>query len=164
MDYAQLEALLNNLSGAQKMFGIEIKIAGEGDVDVRMPLDERHGGAPGVAHGGCIATLMDTALGATALTHAIADGRLASTVEMKVNFLKPAPLGNTLLTSATVQAKGKSLIVVSGEAHLATEDGDEGHRVAFATATFNLYAPSQKRIDESKERIAAAWNEAATKA
>lgn len=108
----------------------------DGVVTGRMPIERSHTGAPGVAHGGALMALLDTTLGGAALVHAIQQGRATSTVELKVNFLRPAPEGQAVVARATLQSAGRSLLVVTGTAELEAT----GEPVAFAVGTFNLYA------------------------
>ncbi|MCO4745921.1 MAG: PaaI family thioesterase [Proteobacteria bacterium] len=108
----------------------------EGVMTARMPIERMHTGAPGIAHGGSLMALLDSTLGGVALTHALANGRATSTVEMKVNFLRPAPEGETVVARAKLQSAGKSLLVVTGTAEIEST----GEPVAFAVGTFNLYA------------------------
>ena len=60
---------------------------------------------------------------------------MTSTVELKVNFLRPARLGSTLITEAKVQSAGRSLVVVSGYAM----DAETGKKVGLGLGTFNVY-------------------------
>lgn len=134
MGFLEVANLLMNW-GLTKLMGLSLIMEDGQEPYCRLPLDERHQGAPGIAHGGTITALMDSALGICAMKYAQEQGKVTSTVEMKVNFLKPAPLGATLVTSTKILSAGRSLIVVSGEAVI------EGPatKVAFATGTFNLY-------------------------
>jgi len=59
----------------------------------RFKLAKRYVGPPGHAHGGIIATILDEAMGkANKLRHVI-----ALTREMKIEYLRPVPLGVTLI-------------------------------------------------------------------
>lgn len=59
----------------------------------RFKLSRRYVGPPGHAHGGIIATILDEAMGkVNKLRHVV-----ALTSEMTVNYLKPVPLGKTLI-------------------------------------------------------------------
>ena len=59
----------------------------------RFKLSSRYVGPPGHAHGGIIATILDEAMGkVNKLRHVI-----ALTREMKVEYLRPVPLGKTLI-------------------------------------------------------------------
>ncbi|MFN3199516.1 MAG: PaaI family thioesterase [Bradymonadia bacterium] len=108
----------------------------DGVVVGRMPIDRGHTGAPGIAHGGSLMALLDTTLGGVALMHALQRQRATSTVEMKVNFLRPVPEGETVVARASLQSAGKSLMVITGTAELESS----GEPVAFAVGTFNLFS------------------------
>ncbi len=131
--------VLTSLGGLIDALEMTIEDRGDGYLAVRMPVTRAMGGSPGVAHGGAVMSLLDTALGGCAIHHALARGKFTSTVEMKVNFLKPAKVGSRLLATATLQAGGRSLLVISGEA----VEEDTGRKSAFATGTFNLYDPNR---------------------
>lgn len=130
----QAIAAVQAAGGLTTSLGMSFDI-GATQVVGRMTIAQGHVGGPGVSHGGAVSSLLDSALGATALQHALRKGMVTSTVELKVNFLRPAPLGTRLVTSSTIQSAGRSLLVVSGYA----ADEDTDNRVAFAVGTFNLY-------------------------
>ncbi|EDM77719.1 thioesterase family protein [Plesiocystis pacifica SIR-1] len=138
---------LRRMGGLLSTLGIDMERGPDGELRCRMAITQRHSGAPMTAHGGSLTTLLDSALGMRALSHAVPLGLSTSTVELKVNFLRPARVGQTLVTSTTVQSAGRSLLVISG----AAEDADTGERVAFAVGTFNLYA-----VEGLSERLQAA--------
>lgn len=144
-----LEAL-PRWSGLVEALGIEPRIDEEGLLRCRMPTGRVHGGAPGIAHGGAIMSLLDTALGMEAMRHALDVGKVTSTVELKVNLLRPVPIGQTLNTRTRVQHAGRSLLVVSGEAF----DEESGEQIAFAVGTFNVYRPKgvHHRAPETQTR------------
>ncbi|MEV4241557.1 PaaI family thioesterase [Nocardia sp. NPDC050408] len=54
----------------------------------RFTLDERHQGAPGVAHGGVIAAILDEASGTVPSAMCVP----AVTAKLEVNYVLPAPL------------------------------------------------------------------------
>lgn len=132
---------MSRVASAGSFLGISYDVEPDG-VECRLTLDARHGGAPGVAHGGIVSTLLDNALGARALLHGIHREMTASTVELKVNFLRPALLGRTLVTETTMQSAGRSLLVISGKAI----DEESGEAVAFAVGTFNLYPMDREKM------------------
>lgn len=116
-------------------------IKGPGVVEYRFQVQEQHLSSPGVAHGGAIAGFMDCVLGLTALSLALTDNHLVSTVEFKLNFIRPARLGETIIGTGKIDYKGKSLIIASGD--IRTEAGD---LVAKGLGTFNTY-PLEKKGD-----------------
>lgn len=131
----EITAALSRVGGLAPRLGIVFE-RHHGRMRCRMPIDERHVGAPDVAHGGAVMTLLDMALGVDALERAAARGKATSTVELKVNFLRPAKVGTVLVTETTIEYEGKSLLVVSGRAR----ELDSGRAVALAVGTFNFYA------------------------
>jgi uncharacterized protein (TIGR00369 family) len=142
---------LFSMGGLTNNLGFEWSLDHDEQVLFRVDLKPEHQGGPGVAHGGVISALLDTALGARTLTHVLPRGCATSTVELKVNYLRPAPIGETLVTSTEVQNAGRSLLVVTGDARIASS----GKRVAFAVGTFNIY-PSEAIAARLAEREAQA--------
>ncbi len=130
----EITAALTRVGGLAPRLGIVFERHG-GRLRCRMPIDARHVGAPDVAHGGAITTLLDMALGVEALDRAAARGKATSTVELKVNFLRPARVGTILVTETAIEFEGKRLLVVRGRAR----DAATGEAVALAVGTFNFY-------------------------
>lgn len=132
-----LEAIIENhltdrgLIGA---LGIDLRLE-DGRPVARMTVDERNTGAPGIAHGGALMSLLDTALGAEAMAHSLQHGCGTSTVELKVNFVRRAKAGRRFRTESRIDHAGRSLLVVSGKAI----DEQSGETVALALGTFNLF-------------------------
>ncbi len=62
----------------------------------RVRLPHRYQGPPGHAHGGIIATILDEAMGKVNKIRSV----VALTSEMQVKYLRPVPLGKTLLVEA----------------------------------------------------------------
>jgi uncharacterized protein (TIGR00369 family) len=83
----------------------------------RFRLSSRFVGPPGHAHGGIIATILDEAMGkVNKLRHVV-----ALTREMKVEYLRPVPLANTLIAEGREKyVRGREHINV---AEIRTEDG-----------------------------------------
>ena len=82
----------------------------------------------GFIHGGVISTLMDNT-GWYAAVSNLEEGFTAVTMEIKINYLKPAS-GKHLIASAQVKRQGRTTSFVTIELH------DEGKLVAFATGTY----------------------------
>jgi len=59
-----------------------------GSAAVVIEADDRHANVMGVTHGGLLFVLADTAAGLAHLS-LLADGEAGTTVEMKINFLRP---------------------------------------------------------------------------
>jgi uncharacterized protein (TIGR00369 family) len=85
----------------------------------------------GNIQGGFLAAMLDDTLG-PALVATLGRDEFAPTIELKVNFIRPAKVG-TLIGTGRVVARGGSIAFLAGE--LSTEQGD---LVATATATARI--------------------------
>lgn len=89
--------------------------------------DQRHVGAPGIAHGGAVATVLDDLFGFLLYTV----GELAVTRRLELDYLAPVLLDTPYVLRAAVRARdGRKLDLT------ATMDNSEGRSVATATALF----------------------------
>jgi uncharacterized protein (TIGR00369 family) len=84
---------------------------------------------------------MDCVLGLSALSHAVTLGSLTSTVEFKINFVRPVLLGDEIIGTGKVVHKGKSLLISSGEIRNA-----KGDLIALGQGTFNTYPLTKKEF------------------
>ena len=82
----------------------------------------------GNVQGGILASMLDETMGPVSLTR-LAAGEFAPTVEFKVGFVRPVPIGKVFGTGRVVNA-GRSLLFLEGELH-----DERGRLVATATAT-----------------------------
>ena len=73
-----------------------------------------------MAHGGSLMSFADT-MGAVAAFHNLPEGAATTTLESKTNFLRPAPLGDTLRGVCTPVHKGRTTMVWRTE--IFREDG-----------------------------------------
>lgn len=93
---------------------------------VTLDAEARHLNRHGTVHGGAIATLCDTAMGAAVAT---GDGTPV-TIELTVTYLEPVPAGRVLAT-ARVRRRGSRITIVEADV-----TDHEGNDVAHAIATF----------------------------
>lgn len=91
---------------------------------------------PKAAHGGLISALVDASLGTAALSAVAADNKVVSTVEYKLNFLKPSFEGDALEAIGTVITQGKRILVVKCDVFCVNRDRE---LIATALGTFNAY-------------------------
>ncbi len=119
--------------------GLAFEIHAPGEITYRMTVQEKHLSSPGIAHGASLAAFMDCVLGLSALSQALTEGQLTSTVEFKLNFIRPARLGDELVGTGKIDYRGKSLIIASGDVRLPS-----GELVAKGLGTFNTY-PLEKK-------------------
>lgn len=121
--------------------GFEITYLGKGTAGMRMIPHPMFSTAGGRVHGGIVALLADTAMGAAAAT--IGNQRIYRTVEMKLNYLAPIFENVMLSAEARVVHPGKTLAVV--EANLFN---NEGKLVTRSMGTYFNDTKSKKLIEE----------------
>ncbi len=119
--------------------GMELLSYEEGKIVYKLIVAQKHLATPTTAHGGIIAAYMDGIMGVAALTESGKDLNLVSTVEFKINYLKPAFLGDVLMGTGKIISAGKRIIIAQGE----IINEKSGELIAIATGTFNAY-PYQK--------------------
>jgi uncharacterized protein (TIGR00369 family) len=144
-DWPALVAHYNRINRYGAANGMTLHVPAPGQAEYRMVVQDAHLSSPGTAHGGVLAGLLDAALGAAALTLAFTAGELVSTIEFKINYLRPVHLGDELRATARVEHTGKSIIVVSGTIYRQA-DGAEALAVAQGLGTFNRYPAAKKEL------------------
>ncbi|MEV6557293.1 PaaI family thioesterase [Nocardia sp. NPDC051756] len=104
--------------------------------------DEKHQGAPGLAHGGVVAAVLDEASG-TVPTHS---GIPAVTAKLTVNYVKPAPLHRQMAVSAHIDRRdGDRKLHIYARLEL------DGELVAESDALFIVVTPEHFRAHGAKE-------------
>ena len=103
----------------------------DGKAQVNLKVTENLKQFYGNVHGGVIASLLDSSI-AVAVNQQLDSGEGASTVEMKLNYLRPVSKG-TLWAESKIIQKGRKIIV--GQCEI---KDDAGNMVAFGTATFMI--------------------------
>lgn len=128
-------------------------VAGEGmSMLSTLEVGDYHQGAPGLAHGGVIATAMDEAMGA--LTRLLI--LPVVTVHLEVDYLKPVPVGATLHIRADIAGQVGRKLYTAAQAHLEVPDGP----LAVESAALFLQVPLEHFVEHgSSEHIAAAIRE-----
>ncbi len=117
----------------QEFLGFTI-VKGDGTGTASLDLDDRHHNPNGVAHGSVAFALMDTAMGAAAVS-VIAEDHTCATIEMHTRFHRPAVDG-ALTARATVLTAGSRVVQLECK----TTD-DDGQLVASSTGSFAVLRP-----------------------
>ncbi len=116
---------------------IEMRPLIDENVKVEIDVAEKHKQAFGTAHGGVIASILDSAAGLIVNKELLKQGKIAVTAEIKVNYLKPVK-GGKLVAEGRIVNIGSKIAVATAEAK---QNGDV---VAIATATFYIMdAPAE---------------------
>lgn len=103
---------LENVPFAQ-LLGIEIESIEPGHAVLTMQIKEELKRNGGIAHGGAIATLIDSAM-AMAIVPLLAEGERTTTVDLTIHYLRPLSERSARASARVVRA-GKRVITVSAE-------------------------------------------------
>ena len=114
-----------------QLLGIRAVEEPEGGVTLECPLRGELMNKAGVAHGGVAASLVDVAAG-SAIWSQLNGSRFMTTVELKINYLRPISEGR-MVAKARVVKVGKTLCVAGVDLF----DGD-GNQLAVALVTYML--------------------------
>jgi uncharacterized protein (TIGR00369 family) len=121
----------------------------KGGATFEITIDESHLRSMGIAHGGVIATLLDSALGCACWTLAPPEHHLV-TVQLNINYIRPGWLGEKLVCHCDVRHAGQMTAVARGEVRTAN-----GALVAAASGTF-MFLPvptGSKPVMEKRDEM-----------
>ena len=111
-----------------ELLGVEVERAENGESLATMVAEERHSNPMGTIHGGILCDLADAAMG-TAYFSTLGPGESFTTLELKINFLRPFWTGR-LVARARVVSRGRTV----GMTECDVED-DGGRLIARASST-----------------------------
>lgn len=116
-----------------RTLGIAVVSVERGSALLRLPYSARFVGDPetGVVHGGVVTTLMDTAGGCASLT-LTPEGHTLATLDLRIDYLKPAEAGQDIRGYAECYKRTRNLAFVRGVAY----HEDRGDPIANFTACF----------------------------
>src|SRR6185369_3504979 len=96
-----------------KLLGIEVEAVEPGHAVLTMPIRSELKQNHGVAHGGSIAAVIDSAM-AFAIIPLLAENERTTTVDLTIHYLRPLSEGVAKATARVVRA-GRRIVVVSAE-------------------------------------------------
>jgi uncharacterized protein (TIGR00369 family) len=135
----QFVALFRSINRYDLDNALTFEIHEPGSITYKMTIQDKHLSSPDTAHGAVLAGFMDCVLGLSALSQAVIQGNLTSTVEFKINYVRPVKLGEEITGTGKVVHQGKSLIISSAEVRNA-----KGEMIALGQGTFNTYPFNKK--------------------
>lgn len=122
---------------------LELTIIKPGEIVYEMEVVKKHLATPTAIHGGMLAALMDGVIGVAALTTVAEEKKIVATVEFKINYFKPAFLGDKLIGKGKVDHKGNRIIHASGEIY-----NQKNELIAKAIGTLNAYPYEKSDIPQ----------------
>ncbi len=133
-DPEQFFALARKVGHGQAL-GLEFRGAGADWVELALPWREQLVGVTdtGILASGAIVSLVDTAGGAS-VWQALGRFQPIVTIDLRLDYLRPALKGETVIARCTCDKLTRQIAFVSGIAHT----GDEARPVARAVGTFML--------------------------
>lgn len=111
-----------------KLLGFDLRSAGEGQAVVAFEAGPQHANPMGTLHGGVLCDIADAAMG-TAYASRLADGETFTTLELKVNFLRPVWTAR-LRAEARVVQQGRNVGLVECDV-----TDEKGRLIAHGTST-----------------------------
>jgi uncharacterized protein (TIGR00369 family) len=121
------------------LIGMKLTAVEPGKARMEMTADARHTNPMGTLHGGVPCTLADSAMG-LAYASTLDEGETFTTLELKINFLRPMWSG-ALVAEGIVVSRGKTIGLV--EARVTDE---KGRLIAKASSTcMTLREPQKER-------------------
>lgn len=120
--------------GFMSLIGAHAPEAAEGKATPAVEVDERHLNPAGTVHGGMLATLVDSTMGA-AIRSAVGD-ETPATSQLSLTYLRPGEPGRLVVT-ATVRKRGENLTVCEADVE------QDGKSLVHALATFALGVTSR---------------------
>ena len=116
--------------GFAERLGAWAEVAEDGSARVAFSARDEHLNQAGTLHGGVLATLVDTAMGA-AVRSTVDDGDVPATSQLTVTYLRPGKPGELSVT-ARVKTRGEHLTVCDADVE------QDGRSLVHAVATFAL--------------------------
>jgi uncharacterized protein (TIGR00369 family) len=105
----------------------------DGTAKVAVVVEPRHANTMGVAHGGLLTSLMDTACGAAIAYQPSIGGKGVMTVSIQVSYLGPTKVGDRVTATARCRGRGKRLVTLEVEA-----SNQKGEPVAIGLCTLRI--------------------------
>lgn len=119
------------------LIGLKILDAGKDESVCSLLVKEDLMNPHKVVHGGVLYSLADTGMG-TAVYSSLKDDEICATVEIKINYFRPAITGEIICKTVIVN-RGKTL------ANLESEILIDGKLIAKANGTYAIYSRPQSR-------------------
>jgi uncharacterized protein (TIGR00369 family) len=122
-----------NQSNYSDLLGFELHARDDGLAKVGVKVEARHANTAGIAHGGLLTSIMDTACGAAVAYQPSIDGKGVTTVSLQVSYLAPTFVGDTVVATARLRGRGRRILTVAVEA-----ENQKGETLAIGLCTLRV--------------------------
>ena len=113
------------------LIGFETSNQGEGVCINELTIEEKHFNPHGIVHGAAIYALADTGMGG-ALSSLLDEGQICTTIEIKINYLRPATRGHLNCETRVINKGSRTAVLESSVV------GEDGKLIARAMGTFMI--------------------------
>ncbi len=133
-DLDQLREIFSAIPHCREM-EMEIVSLEPGKAGISLPYQKRlvANTETGVVHGGAVSSLLDTVSGLCAMS-AVTDTTPVATLDLRIDYLKPAHPGETIIGEADCFRLSGTVAFIRGVAH----HGDQSDPIAHSMGTFML--------------------------
>jgi uncharacterized protein (TIGR00369 family) len=122
-----------NRSNFSELLGLVLVHREDGMARVSITIEPRHGNTAGIAHGGVLTSVMDTASGAAMAYQPSIGGKGVTTVSIQVSYVGPTFVGDTITATARCRGRGRRLLTLDIEAA-----NQKGELVAIGMCTLRV--------------------------
>jgi uncharacterized protein (TIGR00369 family) len=119
------------------LIGMRLLDRSDGESRVELRVREDHANTRGIAHGGVVASLVDTAAGAAVAYQPSVGGAGVATVSLTTTYHAPARAGDVLCAHARLRGGGRRIVTCEVEVR-----GEDDAPVATALVTLTVVASS----------------------
>lgn len=133
----------NEVNAFGHLIGLKLTVIKPGEVEYKMTITKDHLSNPFAAHGGAVSAMMDGILGVAALSDAVENKKLVSTVEFKINYFAPVQKGDELKGHGKIVFRGNRLYYSEGKIYC-TNRGSI--LICSGSGTFNAYPADKNNL------------------
>jgi uncharacterized protein (TIGR00369 family) len=134
-EVSQLKNFMERNIPFNAFLGMEVTLMGDGEAEMMIPARPELTGDPfrPAVHGGVLSSLADTAGGLAVFTQ-IGRTRIASTVDLRIDYLRPGQVDKDIFARAKVLRAGNRVAAT----HTVVYQEDIDQPIATANAVYNM--------------------------
>ena len=131
----QLKEFMEGQIPFNAFLGMQVTLMNDGEAEMMIPARPELTGAPfrPALHGGVLSTLADTVGGLAVFTR-VGRTHIASTVDLRIDYLRPGQVDQNIFARATVLRAGNRVAAT----HTVVYQDDIDQPIAIANAVYNM--------------------------